>query len=67
MNLKQSILGNFFKNKKSSDSESDSGSDNGSVYLPSKSKRMYDRPMSWTRVRNVIHSNNQRITIFDVE
>ena len=67
MNLKQSILGNFFKNKKGSDSDLDSGSDNGSVYLPSKSKRMYDRPMSWTRVRHVIHSNNQRMTIYDVE
>ena len=55
MNLKQSILANFFKGKKArgSESESESESDGDSIYLPSKSKRMFDMPMYWTRVKIV--------------
>ena len=65
--MKQSILNNFFKRKGGSDHESDEDSDEGSVYLPSKSKRMYETPMSWTRVKNLEQAVSQRVTIFDVE
>ena len=67
MNFKQSILANFFKNKKVNDSEPESSSDDDSIYLPSKSKRMFDKPTYWTRVKNVNLAVNQRLTIFDVE
>ena len=65
--MKQSILNNFFKRKGGADHESGEDSDDGSVYLPSKSKRMYETPMSWTRVKNLEQAVNQRVTIFDVE
>ena len=65
--MKQSILKNFFKRKSNSEHDSDSDSDNGSIYLPSKSKRIYDTPMSWTRVKYLEQAVNQRVTIFDVE
>ena len=65
--MKQSILKNFFKRKGNSENESGSDSDNGSIYLPSKSKRVYETPMSWTRVKNLEQAVNQRVTIFDVE
>ena len=67
MNLKQSILANFFKGKKARGSESESDSYGDSIYLPSKSKRMFDFPMYWTRVKNVKLAINQRVTVFDVE
>ena len=51
--MKQAILNNFFKRKGNSEHDSDSSSDNDSLYLPSKSKRMYETPMSWTRVKNL--------------
>ena len=28
---------------------------------------MFDTPMLWTRVKNVIQATNQRFTIFDIE
>ena len=65
--MKQAILSNFFKRSNSSAKNSDSGSDDESVYLPSKSKRMYETPMSWTRVKFLEQAVNQRVTIFDVE
>ena len=51
--LKQAVIGNFFKSKSGANSDVDSSSDNESVYLPSKTKRIYDQPMSWTRVKEV--------------
>ena len=65
--MKQAILNNFFKRKANSEHDSDSSSDHDSLYLPSKSKRMYETPMSWTRVKNLEQAVNQRVTIFDVE
>ena len=65
--MKQAILNNFFKRKSSPNQESDDSSDDGSVYLPSKSKRIYETPMSWTRVKFLEQAVNQRVTIFDVE
>ena len=65
--MKQAILNNFFKRKGNSEHDSDSSSDHDSLYLPSKSKRMYETPMSWTRVKNLEQAVNQRVTIFDVE
>ena len=53
MKLKQSILNNFYKRTGGGSSDEGENSDNESVYLPSKSKRMYDTPMSWTRVKEV--------------
>ena len=67
MSMKQALLDNYYKRRSGSESESASGSDNESAYLPSKSKRMYDKPMSWTRVKNVEQAVNQRVMIFDVE
>lgn len=67
MSFKQAILSNYYKNKLGSESESENDSDNESVYLPSKSKRIYEQPMSWTRVKNVEQAVNQRAMIFDVE
>ena len=59
MNKKQSILTNFFKNKKSNESSSSpSLSDEESSYLPSKSRRMFDNPMYWTRVKRVADAIN---------
>ena len=65
--MKQAILRNFFKRKSGSGHESDDSSDGGSVYLPSKTKRIYETPMSWTRVKYLEQAVNQRVTIFDVE
>ena len=65
--MKQAILNNFFKRKSDPDQDSDDSSDDGSVYLPSKSKRIYETPMSWTRVKLLEQAVNQRVTIFDVE
>ena len=65
--MKQAILNNFFKRKGSPEHKSDSSSGDESVYLPSKSKRMYDTPMSWTRVKYLEQAVNKRVTIFDVE
>ena len=56
--MKQSILSNFFKRRGSPGHKSDDGSDDGSVYLPSKSKRMYEVPMSWTRVKSLEQAVN---------
>ena len=67
MEKKQSILTNFFKSRKSHDSEPESSSDNESSYLPSKMKRMFENPMFWTRVKSVKSAVNQRVTVFDVE
>ena len=67
MNKKQSILTSFFKKKGSNESCSSPSSDDESSYLPSKSKRMFESPMYWTRVKNVAGAINQRMTIFDVE
>ena len=67
MSFKQAILNNYYKKRTGSESESGNDSDNESVYLPSKSKRLYDTPMSWTRVKNVEQAVNQRAMIFDVE
>ena len=55
MKAKQSVLNNYYKRKGkgSSDESDDSGSDQESVYVLSKSKRMYEHPMSWTRVKEV--------------
>ena len=35
--------------------------------MPSKTKRMFDNPMYWTRVKNVFSAVNQHLTISDVE
>ena len=67
MSLKQALINNYYSRKRGNDSESESDSDNDSVYLPSKSKRIYDQPMSWTRVKKVESIFIQRMTIFDVE
>ena len=67
MSFKQAILNNYYKKRTGSESESGNDSDDESVYLPSKSKRLYDTPMSWTRVKNVEQAVNQRAMIFDVE
>ena len=67
MSSKQSILNNYFGRRTGSESESGNDFDNESVYLPSKSKRLYDQPMSWTRVKNVEQAVNQRVMVFDVE
>ena len=69
MKAKQSILNNFYKRKGkgSSDESDDSGADQESVYVPSKSKRMYEQPMAWTRVKEVHLAATQRLTIWDVE
>ena len=67
MNKKQSILTSFFKKKGSNESCSSPSSDDESSYLPSKSKRMFESPMYWTRVKNVAGAINQRMTIFDFE
>ena len=55
MKAKQAVLNNYFnrKGKGSSDESDDSGADRESVYVPSKSKRMYKQPMAWTRVKEV--------------
>ena len=53
MKVKQSILNNFYKRTGGGSSDEGENSDNESVYLPSKSKRMYETPMSWTRVKEV--------------
>ena len=53
MKLKQSILNNFYKRTGGGSSDEGENSDHESVYLPSKSKRMYETPMSWTRVKEV--------------
>ena len=67
MNNKQSILTSFFKSKGSNESSSPPLSDDESSYLPSKSKRMFESPKYWTRVKSVAEAINHRITIFDVE
>ena len=67
MSLKQALLSNYYKRKSGNVNESESSSDDESVYLPSKSKSMYDQPMSWTRVKNIKLAVNQRVTIFDIE
>ena len=53
MKTKQSILNNFYKRTGGGSSDEGENSDHESVYLPSKSKRMYETPMSWTRVKEV--------------
>lgn len=53
MNLKQSILNNFFKRKNKEESDPESSSNDDSEYIPSKTKRIYDQPMCWTRVKNI--------------
>ena len=55
MKAKQAVLNNYYKRKGkgSSDESSDSGAEHESVYVPSKSKRMYEQPMAWTRVKEV--------------
>ena len=65
--MKQAILNNFFKRKSSFSKKSDDSSGDESVYLPSKTKRIYETPMSWTRVKYLEQAVNQRVTIFDVE
>ena len=53
MSLKQALLSNYYKSKNSKSSDSDNDSGGESIYLPSKSKSLYDQPMSWTRVKNI--------------
>ena len=67
MASKQAVLKNYFKRKGGEESGSSESSDGESVYLPSKSKRLYDQPMSWTRVKDVEQAVSQRVTIFDVQ
>ena len=67
MKPKQAVLHNYYKRKGAGDSDEDSGSDKESVYLPSKSKRMYETPMSWTRVKEVQLAASSRLTVWDVE
>ena len=57
----------YFKRDGDRDSESQSSSDNESVYVPSKSKRLFSEPKSWTRVRDLSQALEHRITVFDVE
>ena len=68
MSKKQSILTNFFRSKRSNGSSSSPNqSDEESSYLPSKSRRMFETPMQWTRVKRVTEAADHRMTIFDVE
>ena len=67
MSLKQALLKKYFKRDDGGDSESQGNSDEESIYLPSKSKRLFSEPKSWTRVRNLSKALDQRVTIFDVE
>ena len=67
MNIIQTTLNKFVKRKGSEQSGSESESDDASEYVPSKQKSLFDKPMSWTRVKEVTTVVNQRITIFDVE
>ena len=67
MSLKQTLLRKFFKKENDGDSESHASSDDESIYLPSKSKKLFSEPKSWTRVQNLSRALNQRVTIFDVE
>ena len=68
MSKKQSILTNFFRSKRSNGSSSSPNqSDEESSYLPSKSRRMFETPMQWTRVKRVTEATDHRMTIFDVE
>ena len=53
MAMRQTLIKKFFKPKDYKDSSSDYSSDQESNYLPSKTKAMYDKPMSWTRVKSI--------------
>lgn len=67
MKSKQSTLNRFLKRNDRPDSASSSSSSEESVYLPSKEKRKYAAPMSWTRVRDVYKEQHNRMSVFDVE
>ena len=67
MDAKQTVLNHYFKRISSSGSSSDEGSADESVFVPSKAKRLYDQPMSWTRVKSIELAVSQRVTVFDVE
>jgi hypothetical protein len=53
MALKQVSLKSFFKRKADDGSESEAQSGSDSEYVLSKQKKKFDRPMSWTRVKEI--------------
>ena len=66
--MKQGQLTDFFERSNSFKlQKSSSESDDDSVYVPSKQKSLFEKPMSWTRVREVETALNTRMTVFDVE
>ena len=65
--LKQRKLDHYYRRQDGDDSDSESGADDVSEYIPSKQKRLYDRPMSWTRVMLVSNSVRSSVGIFDIE
>ena len=67
MKSKQSTLNRFLKRNDRPDSASSSSSSEESAYLPSKEKRKYAAPMSWTRERDVYKEQHNRMSVFDVE
>ena len=67
MEAKQTVLNQYFRQKRQQGSSSEEGSAEESVFVPSKTKRLYDQPMSWTRVKSIELAVSQRVTVFDVE
>ena len=67
MEAKQTVLNQYFRQNRQQGSSSEEGSADESVFVPSKAKRLYDQPMSWTRIKSIELAVSQRVTVFDVE
>ena len=67
MTAKQTTLPDYFERSGSPNSDESDSQEEQSVYLPFRSKSLFDQPMSWTRVKDVYQATNQRMTVFDVE
>ena len=67
MTAKQTMLSAYYERSGSLNSDESDSQEEQSVYLPFRSKSLFDQPMSWTRVKDVYQATNQRMTVFDVE
>ena len=67
MTAKQTLLPDYFERSGSPNSDDSDSQEEQSVYLPFRSKSLFDQPMSWTRVKDVYQATNRRMTVFDVE
>ena len=53
MTAKQTTLPDYFERSGSPNSDESDSQEEQSVYLPFRSKSLFDQPMSWTRVKDV--------------